>query len=237
MQQPSPVRTIALVGPDGSGKTTQARRLAADLAALGLPAAYCRNAGGRRWFGRLASRLGRADADDLLGRRWMLVVESVLRWLAILRTLLRRALTGELAVMDRYAICQYASLRARAASPAAERRARLAYRLFPPPDVTVLLTVDPQTAQHRIDSRGYDHETLEYLRASTAAYRSLPEFEGFRVVDGNGTPDEVAAAIRAALPVVAPEPAGRARIRATILAGGPLVAGFAVLGQQVAEAF
>lgn len=236
MQQTRPVRTIALVGPDGSGKTTQARRLAAELAALGLPAAYCRNAGGRRWFGRLAARLGRADADDLLGRRRMLVVESVLRWLAILRTLVRRALTGELTVMDRYAVCQYASLRARAAAPAAERRARLAYRLFPPPDVTVLLTVDPHTAQHRIDTRGYDHETLDYLTASAAAYRSLPEFGGFVVVNGDGDPDEVAAAIRSALPPVVPEPPHRARIRATILTGGPLLAGVAALGQQLAEA-
>jgi dTMP kinase len=231
------VRTIALIGPDGSGKTTQARRLAAELAALGLPAAYCRNAGGRRWFGRLAARLGRADADALLGRRLMLVVESVLRWLAILRTLVRRTVTGEVAVMDRYAACQYASLRARSAAPSAERRARLAYRLFPPPDVTVLLTVDPHTAQHRIDTRGYDHETLDYLLASASAYRSLPEFPAFRVVDGNGSPDEVAAAIRAALPRLDPEPARQARIRTTILTGGPLLAGAAAVGQQLAEAF
>jgi dTMP kinase len=235
--EPRPVRTIALVGPDGSGKTTQARRLAAELAATGLPATYFRHPGGRRWFGRLATRLGRTDADALLGSRRMLFVESLLRWLAILRTLLRRTLTGEIAVMDRYAVCQYASLRARAAAPGAERRARLAYRLFPAPDVTVLLSVDPGTAQHRIDTRGYDHETLDYLVASSAAYRSLPEFPAFVVVDGNGSLDEVAAGIRAVLPTVAPEPPRRARIRATILAGGPALAGAAALGQQLAEAF
>jgi dTMP kinase len=167
----------------------------------------------------------------------MLFVEALLRWLAILRTLLRRTLTGEVAVMDRYAVCQYASLRARSATPAAERRARRAYHLFPAPDVTVLLTVDPRTAQHRIDTRGYDHETLDYLVASTAAYCSLPEFTGFRVVDGNGTPDEVAAAIRAALPSVVPETPGRARVRTTILTGGPILAGAAALGYQLAEAF
>ena len=234
-----PVRTIALVGADGSGKTTQAHRLADDLAAAGLPAVYRRNAGGRRWFGRLAARLGRADGEELLGRRLMLAVESVLRWLAILRTLLRRSVTGEIAVMDRYAVCQYASLRARAAGPGAERRTRLAYALFPPPDVTFLLTADPRVAHDRIETRGYDHETTDYLTTVTAAYRGLPEYPGFVVIDGNGSPDEVAAAIRAHLPALARVPAPRRGlgVRTLILAGGPLIAGATALGYQLAEGF
>src|SRR4051812_1667465 len=100
------LRTVALVGIDGSGKTTQAHLLATALAGRGLPATYRRNAGGRRWFGRLAVVVGRRDGEHLLGRRAMLFVESVLRWLAILRTLLRRRITGEISVMDRYAACQ-----------------------------------------------------------------------------------------------------------------------------------
>nr|WP_296070809.1 AAA family ATPase [uncultured Actinoplanes sp.] len=230
-------RTVALVGIDGSGKTTQAHRLAEELAASGVPAAYRRNAGGRHWFGRLAVRLGRRDAEDLLGRRGMLFVESFLRWLAILRTLLRRALTGEVAVMDRYAFCQYASLRARGARPSAERRARLAYRLFPRPDVTLFLDVDPAVAHERITARGTDSETMEYLNAAAAAYRGLPEYPDFAVVDANGTADEVAARIRAAL-AVRPDPAPRSRaVRAAVLAGGPLLAAVTALGYQLAEAF
>jgi dTMP kinase len=231
------LRRIALVGIDGSGKTTQAHRLAEELAAEGLPAAYRRNAGGRRWFGRVATRLGRADAEELLGRRLMLAVESVLRWLAILRTLLRRALTGEIAVMDRYAVCQYASLRARAATAASERRARLAYRLFPRPDVTFLLAVDPRIAHDRVEARGYDHETTAYLGAAAAAYRSLPEYHDFVVIDANGTPDEVAAAIRARLPLPVVTSATRTRLGALILAGGSLIAGLTAIGYQLAEAF
>jgi dTMP kinase len=208
-----PFRTVALVGIDGSGKTTQARLLAAALAEAGWPASYRRNAGGRHWFGRLAAALGRRDAEDLLGRPIMLAIESLLRWLAILRTVLRRAVTGEIAIMDRYAVCQYASLRAHEASSAAERRARLAYRPFPRPDVTVLLAVDPAVAYERIEARGYDHEELSYLRAAAAAYRALPEYRDFVVVDANGTPAEVAAGIRRALFTPPPHPGLRSNNR------------------------
>ncbi|GID26949.1 dTMP kinase [Paractinoplanes brasiliensis] len=225
---------IALVGIDGSGKTTQAHRLARELSAAGVRAAYRRNAGGRHWFGRLARLFGKSDGDALLGRRGMLAVESVLRWLAILRTLLRRAVTGGTVVMDRYAFCQYASLRARSAKPAAERRARLAYRLFRAPDVTFFLDVDPQVARDRIDARGYDSETLDYLAAARAAYYSLPEFATFVVIDANGTPDQVSAAIHAHLAGrAAPDPGHS--VRSMIVAGGPLVAALAVAGEQFTE--
>ncbi|MFI1989848.1 dTMP kinase [Actinoplanes sp. NPDC020271] len=195
----APVRTIALVGIDGSGKTTQARMLAAALAGEGLPARYRQNAGGRAWLGRLATRLGRRDAEDLLGRRLMLLTESVLRWLAIVRTLLRRAVRREVAVMDRFAMCQYASLRAHGAHPAAERRARLAYRPFPRPDVTFFLAVDPLVAQDRIVRRGTDHESLAYLTAADRAYRSLPEFSDCIVIDADRTPEEIGTEIRTRL--------------------------------------
>ncbi len=231
------LRTIALVGIDGSGKTTQAHRLADELAAAGQHAAYRRNAGGRRWFGRIAGWVGKKDAEDLLGRRAMLFIESVLRWFAILRTLLRRSFTGGAVVMDRYAVCQYASLRARGAKPAAERRARLAYHFFPQPDVTFLLDVDPQVAYDRVEARGYDHESMDYLSAARDAYHSLPEFADFAVIDANGTPDEISAAIHAELSRRAPEPAPARRlaVRGMILAGGPAVAALAAAGYQIAE--
>jgi dTMP kinase len=202
-------RVIALVGIDGSGKTTQAHRLADALTAHGAPATYWQNAGGRRWLGRLAHRLGRPDAQRLLGRDGLLAVECILRWLAILRALTWSRMTGRVAVMDRYAACQYVSIRAHRRGPVAdrvvgwERLARLGYRVFPRPDLTILLAVDPAEAYRRIERRGTDHESLEFLARSVEAYRRLPEAAGFVAVDAGRTPDEVATLIRRAL--TAPE--------------------------------
>ncbi|MFJ6198627.1 dTMP kinase [Micromonospora sp. NPDC092111] len=192
------LRRIALIGIDGSGKTTQAHRLADALTAAGLPATYHRNAGGRRWLGRVAHRLGRPDAQLLVGRNGTLAVESVLRWLAIAAALLSCLVTGRTAVMDRYSACQYASIRAHGGQRW-ERLARAGYRVFPPPQVTFLLTVDPREAYRRIERRGEDHETMGWLTAADTAYRTLPEYPTFVVVDAGGAPDEVSRRIRAHL--------------------------------------
>jgi thymidylate kinase len=187
---------VALVGIDGSGKTTQAHRLADTLNKAGLPASYWRNAGGRRWFTRLARRIGRGDAQRLLGRNGMLFAEAVLRWLAIARAAARSALRRRIAVMDRYAVCQYASIRAHGGHRWWEAFARLVFGIFPPPDITFLLAVEPAEAYRRIELRSTDHESLEFLAAADAAYRSLPEFDTFVVIDANRPVDEVARAIQ-----------------------------------------
>lgn len=252
---------IALVGIDGSGKTTQARRLAVALRAAGVPATHWRNAGGRRFLGQVARLVGREDALHLLGLRGLLVAESLLRWLAIARALLQSKVTGHAAIMDRYAVCQYASIRAHAvpdagmreagppdaavlapgppqaaapgsgapepavrqpgrADPAGrrggvpgrgERLARLAYRMFPAPDITFLLAVEPAEAYHRIEKRGTDHESLDYLTRARDAYLSLPEYGTFVVVDAGGSLDEVTREVVArlaglALPGACPRP-------------------------------
>lgn len=189
------MRAVALIGIDGSGKTTQAHRLADALTAAGRPATYHRNAGGRRWLGRVAQRLGRPDAQRLVGRNGLLAVESVLRWLAIAAALLSCLLTGRVAVMDRYSACQYASIRAHGGHRW-ERLARVGYRLFPAPQVTFLLAVDPAEAYRRIERRGTDHESMRYLTAADTAYRTLPEYPTFVLVDAGRPADEVSRQIQ-----------------------------------------
>lgn len=197
-------RVVAIVGIDGAGKTTQARLLAAWLAESGAGADYWQNAGGRRWFGRFARFVGRRDAQALLGVGGMLFVESVLRWLAIARALIRSGVRRHIAVMDRYSWCQYASIRAHATGPLAlagrrERRARWFYGLFPQPDLTVFLAVTPARAYSRVEARGTDHEDLHYLAAADAAYRSLAGAGRFVIIDANRDAAAVQRELRAAV--------------------------------------
>jgi dTMP kinase len=199
---------VAIVGVDGAGKTTQAQLLAAWLTANGHRADYWQNAGGRRWFGRLARHVGLRDAQGLLGVGGMLLIESILRWLAIARALVRSKLRRRIAIMDRYSWCQYASIRAHGAASGVpdDRRtrrrewlARRLYGLYPEPDLTCFLALSPGQAYARIEARGTDHEDLAYLTAADAAYRSLPESSRFVVIDANRSPAEVHRAIQAAV--------------------------------------
>lgn len=189
--------TIALVGIDGAGKSTQAALLAAWLTSVGIPARHVKHPGGRLRLDRIARRLGRPDAISLLGRGGFLVTEVLVRWVLLARSVLWSRLSRRVIVMDRYTFCQYAVMRARR-NPG-ERLVRLLYRVFPRPDLVCLLTVAPTRALERIERRGTDREGLDYLVALDAAYRSLPETAGFTVVDANLTTMPVQSTLRDAV--------------------------------------
>lgn len=223
MTRPPGVRrppVIALVGIDGAGKTSQAAALATWLSAQGVPAAHCRNPGGRVALSRLSRRLGRADAVDLLGRRGFVAAEATLRGLAIGRSLLRAWWGRRAAVMDRYTFCQYAAMRAR--GDVGERWVRAAYRLFPAPDLVCVLRVAPRRAQERIAARGTDTEELAYLRALDRAYRHLPEAAGFTVVDADADQATVFRALTQAVAGLVP---ARPALPAPRAEAGPRPAG------------
>ncbi|ATO17461.1 thymidylate kinase [Micromonospora sp. WMMA2032] len=188
---------IALIGVDGSGKTTQAKALARRLCARGVRARYFENAGGRPLWNRLARALGRPDGVALFGRRAYPALEATVRALAMARTVAAARLTGRVAVLDRWTWCQEVIMAAR--GDRGRRAVRAAYAAFPRPTVVCFLATAPEVAQRRIVARGIDTEDLAHLRALDAAYRALPDFGTFVVLDGDRTPDEVAAALDAAV--------------------------------------
>jgi dTMP kinase len=205
---------IALVGVDGSGKTTAARWLARELTSRGTPARYFECAGGRPVIDGLAHRLGRRDGPDLLGRHGYLAIEATIRWIAITRAIVLSTLTRRVAVLDRYTFCQYALIGARAdgnrlprsldrvgtsglvgpgkaAHSRSEGLVRLLYAPFPRPDATFYLDLPPAQAAHRVELRGRDHEEPSYVAAFAAAYQSLPEFADFTAIDASQPADVV----------------------------------------------
>lgn len=198
---------IALIGVDGSGKTTQAKELAGWLRAGGHRARYFENAGGRPIWTALAQRRGHADGIGWLGARRYVVLESTVRWVALTRAVAWARLARGIAVLDRYSYCQYALMRAR--GDAGEQAVRRRYRFFPRPDLVCLLTVDATTAARRVDERGRDHEEPAYLAAFEAAYRSLPEASTFTVIDAGADRDQVGKELRAVVSALLERRSGR----------------------------
>jgi dTMP kinase len=187
-------RLIAVVGVDGSGKSTQAKLLARTLVGEGVRARYFENAGGRPVLDWIAHRLGKENGRALIGPRGVVATETFVRRLAIARSLRWARRTGGVAVMDRYAVCQYAVMRAR--GDGGEPRVRAKFRRFPQPDIVVFFAVPPADAVERVALRGKDREELAHLVAYDAAYRALPEFATFEVLDASRSIDEVQAELR-----------------------------------------
>ena len=71
------------------------------------------------------------------------------------------------------------------------------------------LATSPEVARLRVAARGIDTEEPAHLRALDAAYRALPEFGSFVTLDGDATPDEVAAALDAVVDAVVVPARGR----------------------------
>ncbi|MFI7215155.1 dTMP kinase [Micromonospora maritima] len=188
---------IALIGVDGSGKTTQAKALVARLRERGVPARYFENAGGRPLWNRLARALGRPDGVALFGRTAYPALEATVRALAMVRTVAAARLTGRVAVLDRWTWCQDVIMTAR--GDRGRRAVRAAYAVLPRPTVVCFLATTPEVAQRRVAARGIDTEELAHLRALDAAYRAVPDFDTFVVLDGDRSPEEVAAALDAAV--------------------------------------
>ncbi|MGH8878692.1 MAG: dTMP kinase [Stackebrandtia sp.] len=181
--------TIALVGIDGAGKTTQAMRLTRWLAHLGHPVRYRLAANGRRMLGNTARKVGRPDSVALLGPRLAIRAETLLRHANLATVGHTRVL-----IADRYDVCQYA--RTRVVCPELEPWVRKRLSRLPRPDLTIYLDVAPETAHVRVKSRGIDDEPVDVLGSLDCAYRSLPEFRDFTTVDANRDADSIAESIR-----------------------------------------
>ena len=190
---------ITFEGIDGSGKSTQARALAAHLRALGREVVLTREPGGSAGAEEIRRLVLEGDTD-----RWSAETELLL-FTAARRDHLERVIApgvaaGRIVISDRYAD----STRMYQGLGRADLRARVDalhdLMIGCEPDLTVLIDIDPDIGLDRALSRGDGEERFESFGADMQrrmrdGFLALArEFAGrFLVIDGNRAPGAVTA--------------------------------------------
>lgn len=176
-------RLLAFEGIDGSGKSTQARKLAEYLRAQGREVLLTREPTDGPWGrkireARFKERLSPEDElHAFIEDRKQHVTEEIAPALA----------RGAVVIIDRYYYSTAAYQGARGLDP---QQLLATNRAFAPkPDVVVLVDVTPEQALARISSRGEGQDLFETKAALTAVrenFLQLSKEPHFVVVDGAG---------------------------------------------------
>lgn len=183
-------------GIDGTGKSTQVRRLAEWFAAAGREVVVSREPTDGLWGRKLrdSAAAGRLSPEDelryFLNDRREHVAEKIAPALA----------AGKVVILDRYYFSTMAYQGARGFDPAEIRR--MNEEFAPVPDLLLILDLDVDRAHARIGARGdsaNEFEKRESLQRCREIFLSLKDEAFVRVIDSSGTLDEVSARIREAL--------------------------------------
>ncbi len=189
---------ISFEGIDGSGKSTQARRLAEALDASGLPTLLTREPGGSPGAEEIRALVLQGDPD-----RWSAETE-ILLFTAARRDHLERTITpaleaGKVVVCDRFAD----STRMYQGTSRGDLRdmvdALHDLMIGREPDLTVLIDMDPAEGLARAKGRAGIEERFEdfglaFQEKMRAGFLALAQAEPdrFRVIDGARDADAVA---------------------------------------------
>ncbi|HSP43558.1 MAG TPA: dTMP kinase [Luteolibacter sp.] len=187
---------IVIEGIDGTGKSTQARRLAEWFEKNGCEVLLSREPTDGPWGGKLreSAASGRLSPEDelqyFLNDRREHVEHKILPALA----------AGKVVILDRYYFSTMAYQGARGFDPVEIRRLNEAFA--PVPDLLLILDLDVDHALARIGHRGdaanefEQRDALQYCRDIFLTLRDEPFA---RVIDSSGTLDDVTGRINDAV--------------------------------------
>lgn len=183
---------IVIEGIDGTGKSTQARRLGEWFIAQGREVVISREPTDQPWGRKLreSAATGRLSPEDelqyFLKDRRQHVEELIAPSLA----------AGKVVILDRYYFSSMAYQGARGFDPAEIRR--LNEEFAPVPDLLLILDLDVDSAYSRIGARGdsaNEFEKRESLERCREIFLSLKDEPFVRVIDSHGDINEVSACI------------------------------------------
>ncbi|HKU55177.1 MAG TPA: dTMP kinase [Rhizomicrobium sp.] len=199
-------RFITLEGGEGTGKSTQIKRLAASLEAKGIPVLATREPGGSPGAEQIRALMVEGEPG-----RWDAITETLLAYAAradhVARTIGPALLAGRWVISDRFSDSTFAYQGVGRGVPRETiRRIDAAVLDDFAPDLTLVLDLDVTlglqraaargAAENRFEKFGADfHEKLRQAFLDIA--RRYPE--RCRVIDAAGSEDQVAAAILAAV--------------------------------------
>jgi dTMP kinase len=168
------VRLVALIGIDGSGKSSLSEKLAEHLQASGVNAVQVKHSAGNR----------HPILSGIYAAVW--IIDYTLQM--YFRVLLR-LLVGKTVIADRYIYDQALNI-----SLATGWSERAIYRmtgilafLTPNPDAVILVDTPEEVCWARKD----DVPSIEYLRERRSVYLAMAERYGFHVLDGRRSPEEL----------------------------------------------
>ena len=185
---------IVIEGIDGTGKSTHACRLAEWFTSQGREVVLSREPTDGPW-GSQTPRVRRHRPP--LRRTTNSSISSTTAASMWRKPSPRRWPPARVVILDRYYFSTMAYQGARGFDPAEIRQRNEAFA--PVPDLLLILDLDLDTALARIGSRGdtaNEFEQRDSLQRCREIFLALKDEPFARVVDSNGTPDEVAARIQ-----------------------------------------
>ncbi len=196
-------RFLSFEGIDGSGKSTQARQLAASLRAQGLPVTLTREPGGSPGAEEIRRLVLEGDPD-----RWSAETEILLFTAArrdhLEKTIHPALVRGEVVITDRFADSTRMYQGISRGDLAGVVDQLHALMIGVEPDLTVLIDIDPALGLSRAVAREgseqrFEEMGLDMQARMRAGFLALAADNPgrFRVIDGARSPDAVAADVLA----------------------------------------